>query len=164
MTQPLLPPSPSRGRFALPQQTELVLSPSRLSDLPSRYQDALSNGTVLGGEYYPLRDRQDVRHPGTLVGRELYYLPDRQLEQTRDGLLRRDEFRDPVNVDKRAIGGLLAREAAMRQGLGPKRELFSTSTERETQRQSEVVNLINKSLSEYIDRHGVEGLSSVGQN
>lgn len=156
MTQPLLA-SPTRGRCS--HQTELLVSPAHLSDayykntgaLPSRYQDS----PIVGGEYYPVRERPI----GQLIGRELYYLPDGQghLEQS---------LGSPLQADKRAFGSVLAREAALRQGSGPRRELFTPSGDREDQRhkQSEVGNLISKSLSEYIDRHGVAALGSLGQN
>ena len=154
MNQPLLDStSPTRGRSNLPQQTELPLSPGHLSELPSRYQDSFGGGTILGGEYYPFCSGQDVRTAGPLAGRELNYLPEWQLE---DNLRTRE-------ADKRVIGSILAREAALRQATSAKRTLFSPSEETDGNKQSDVTHLISKSLSEYVDRHGVEGLSNLGQ-
>ena len=145
------------------------MSPGRLSDayyknsvgLPSRYQDSQCGGTVVGGEYYPVRERS----AGQLIGRELYYLPEglSHLDQSHGSLLSKDAFREPGSTEKRALGSLLAREAALRQGSAARRDLFGV--ERDTHGQkSDVGNLISKSLSEYIDRHGVAALADIGQN
>ena len=157
MAQPLLTASPTRGRSAMPYQAELIMSPGRLNNttLPSRYQD----GTVLGGEYYPALDRSS----GPLLGRDAYNWPEGQLEQSPGNVFTRDLYREPSSVEKRALGNLLAREAALKQAGSTRRELFSPSTAYGGV-QSEVGNLISKSLSEYIDRHGVAGLTSHGHN
>ena len=112
----------------------------------------------MGGEYYPMRERS----AGQLIGRELYYLPD-QLEQSHGSLLSKDAYRDPGLADKRVLGSLLAREAALRQGSATRRGLFGEERDIQVQK-SDVGNLISKSISEYIDRHGVAALADREQN
>ena len=99
------------------------------------------------------------RPAGQLIGRELYYLPEEFGHAQGSSL---SKGRDPGSADKRMLSGLLAREAALRQGSATRRDLFGGDRDAQVHK-SDVGNLISKSISEYIDRHGVAALADRGE-